>query len=127
MNRGAIRVEVMLDELELFCDPVIEKVFFHLIQSTFENGDKATVIRISSRPDADHLVIVYEDDGVGIPEERKKSIFIRDVAKFHGFGMFFINDILEIAAMSIEEIGVPGKGVRFEILVPKGSYRFGKT
>ena len=63
---------------------------------------------------------MYEDNGVGIPEGKKKSIFVRDVAKFHAFGLFFIHDILEISGMEIIETGVPGKGSRFEILVPKG-------
>ena len=43
------------------------------------------------------LMIIYEDNGIGISKGQKKSIFVRDVAKFRAFGLFFIHDILEIA------------------------------
>ena len=127
LNMASVRLEVTLDDLELHCDPIIEKVFSYLIWSTLEYGEMATAIRISSRQATNHLMIIYEDDGVGIPIERKKSIFIRDVVKIHAFSMFFIHDILEISDMSIEETGVPGKGARFEIRIPKGRYRFGNA
>ncbi|MGB7788125.1 PAS domain S-box protein [Methanoregula sp.] len=126
MNMGPVRLEVLMDDLELRCDPIIGKVFSHLIGFTLECGKTATEIRISCRETpGNHLTVVYEDNGVGIPEGKKKSIFVRDVAKFHAFGLFFIHDILEISGMEIIETGVPGKGSRFEILVPKGMYRTG--
>jgi len=33
--------------------------------------------------------------------------------------------VLAITGITIQETGVPGKGARFEILVPKGAARFG--
>jgi len=128
MNLGPIKLKVQMDNLELICDPIIGKVFSHLIGFTRQCGKAATEIRISCREMPDkHLMIVYEDNGVGISKGKKKSIFVRDVAKFRAFGLFFIHDILEIAGMSIEETGIPGKGSRFEILIPKGMYRLGGT
>jgi signal transduction histidine kinase len=71
------------------------------------------------------LTLIYTDDGVGIPADSKESIFVRDVAKGSGFSLYFIHDILEFSGMSIRESGEPGQGARFEIAVPKGSYRAG--
>ena len=128
MNLGPIRLEVHMDNLELKCDPIIGKVFTHLITFTRECGKMATEIRISCRVTPENsLMIIYEDNGIGISKGQKKSIFVRDVAKFRAFGLFFIHDILEIAGMSIEETGIPGKGSRFEILVPIGMYRLGSA
>jgi hypothetical protein len=38
--------------------------------------------------------------------------------------MFLIREILSITGLTIRETGIPEKGVRFEIRVPEGSYRF---
>ena len=112
-----------LHDLELYCDPVIEKVFSHLIENTQRHGKKATEIHISCRETADGLLLIYEDDGVGIPPEKKKDLFIRGVGSATGFSLFFVHDILEISDMTIRENGEPQKGVRFEISVPRGLYR----
>jgi PAS domain S-box-containing protein len=120
---GSLKFSMDLHDLELYCDPVIEKVFSHLIENTQRHGKKATEIHISCRETADGLLLIYEDDGVGIPPEKKKDLFIRGVGSATGFSLFFVHDILEISDMTIRENGEPQKGVRFEISVPRGLYR----
>ena len=104
---------------------LIVKVFSHLVDNTKIHGKKATSIHISCRETADGLTLLYEDDGVGIPEEQKKELFMRNVGTTTGFSLFFIHDLLEVSEMTIHESGVPGQGVRFEIGIPRGMYRFG--
>ena len=38
-------------------------------------------------------------------------------------GLFLAREILEITGITIRETGMPGRGARFEIVVPKGAYR----
>ena len=52
MNMGPVRLEVLMDDLELRCDPIIGKVFSHLIGFTLECGKTATEIRISLQGNA---------------------------------------------------------------------------
>jgi PAS domain S-box-containing protein len=120
---GSLKLRMDLHDLELYCDPVIEKVFTHLIENTERHGKKATEIHISCRETASGLLLIYEDDGVGIPLEKKKDLFVRGVGSATGFSLFFVHDILEISDMTIQENGEPQKGVRFEISVPRGLYR----
>lgn len=124
---GRIQMLIEVGDLEIFCDPVIAKVFSHLIDNTKVHGQKATRIHISCYENADGLVLVYEDDGVGIPDEQKKELFLRNVGAPTGFSLFFIHDLLEVSEMTIRETGVHGEGVRFEIGIPRGIYRFGHT
>lgn len=114
-------------DLELYCDPVIQKVFIHLIENTRRHGRHATEIRIRYCSAPDGLTLIYEDNGYGIPADRKKDIFNRDIAKEAGFSLFFVHDILESADMEISETGDIKTGVRFEIAVPRGLFRFGKS
>lgn len=122
---GAIQMEIEVADLEIYCDPVIAKVFSHLIDNTKIHGKKATRIRISCREVGDGMMLVYEDDGVGIPDEQKKELFMRNVGTSTGFSLFFIHDLLEVSEMTIRETGIPGEGVRFEIGIPRGIYRIG--
>jgi len=119
-------VNVMMDfeDCEVLADPLFEKVFYNLIDNSLRyGGDALTTIRISSRMSDGHLMLVCEDDGMGISMEDKKRLFTRGFGKHTGLGLFLSREILSITDITIIETGEPGNGARFEILVPKGGYR----
>jgi signal transduction histidine kinase len=68
-------------------------------------------------------VIACEDDGAGIREDDKKRLFEQGYGKNTGLGLFLSREILSITGITITETSEPGKGARFEILVPKSAYR----
>jgi PAS domain S-box-containing protein len=121
-----IRITNKAENLELYADPVIEKVFWHLVDDSAKHGEKVTEIWITVRESESGCILVYEDNGVGIPENKRKNLFTKSFGTMNGFNLFFVHDILEISGMKIEETGTAGAGVRFEITVPKGLYRFAK-
>ena len=87
-------------------------------------GEKITTIRVSlSQMDGDRTII-FEDDGGGVPVDEKEKIFEFGYGKNTGMGLYLAREILDITGMTIRETGEPGKGARFEILVPVGAYRF---
>jgi PAS domain S-box-containing protein len=118
-----VSLGVHLDKLELYADPLLEKVFYTLMENTLRHGKNVTTIRFSFKTLDDGLVIIYEDNGGGIPAEHKEAIFERRFFKHTGFGLFLSRTILGITGMTIRENGIPGKGARFEISVRKGAYR----
>ena len=107
----------------LFADPLFEKLFYNLIDNVIRHGGKVTTVRFSSEERAENLIILCEDDEVGIPLAEKKKIFERGIGKKTGLGLFLTREILSITYIPITETGEPGKGARFEIVVPKGAYR----
>jgi PAS domain S-box-containing protein len=121
---GPVRITDEAENLEIYADPVIEKVFWHLIDNSVKHGKRVTEIRITARESASGCTLVYQDDGVGIPEDKKPDLFTRSFGKMSGFDLFFVHDILGIYGMKIDERGEPGKGVLFEISMPRGQYRF---
>ena len=125
LDTRAISLHVEVDEIEVFADPLLEKVFFNLIDNSLRYGKNLKLISITPEyTDAD-LILIYSDDGGGIPPEEKENIFIRKYFSNTGFGLFLSREILSITGLSIQETGVFGSGARFEILIPKGSYRSG--
>ncbi|MDD1680233.1 MAG: PAS domain-containing sensor histidine kinase, partial [Methanoregula sp.] len=110
-------------DAEVFADPMLERVFFNLIDNAVRHGETVTAITVSSQPDPDGLAIIVGDDGVGIPPSLKEKIFEKGYGKNTGFGLFLAREILAITGIIILETGTHGKGARFEIIVPKGMFR----
>jgi DNA-binding response OmpR family regulator len=110
--------------MEVFADPLIVKVFFNLIDNAIRHGgDQISTIRFSFVACNADRIIICEDDGEGVATEDKEKIFSRGFGKNTGFGLSICREILEITGITIEENGVPGKGARFEIVVPSGTFR----
>ena len=120
---GLLR-NVNLDHLEMYADPLLENVFFNLVGNVTRHGKTATEISLNYRETTDSLTLYIEDNGAGIPDADKEKIFERGYGAQKGMGLFLVREILGITDISIKETGTYGKGARFEIIVPKGVYRF---
>jgi len=124
LDLEGIRIEQDLDGLEIYADLLLSKVFYNLVDNTIRHGEKATRIRFTYIESPDSLKLIAEDDGAGVPDIAKERIFRREYYRNTGYGLFLTEEILSITGISIREVGVLGKGARFEIIVPKGAYRF---
>jgi DNA-binding response OmpR family regulator len=112
-----------LQNIVIFADPMLKKVFFNLLDNSVKHGQHMTEIHVSAFQSGEDLTVVWEDNGVGIAIDEKEKIFERGFGENSGLGMFLAREILFLTGISIRETGVPGKGARFEIKVPKGVYR----
>jgi two-component system, sensor histidine kinase and response regulator len=108
---------------EIYADPMIGKVFSNMIENTLKYGENATRIRFSTQNHGSDTVIIYEDDGVGIPAGRKEAIFSYEYGMTSGLGLFLSREILAITSISVRETGLAGSGVRFEIYCPAETIR----
>ena len=108
---------------EVFADPLVVKVFYNLIDNAVRYGGKITTIRFSADEHGGDHVVVCEDDGDGVVAGEKEKIFERGFGKNTGLGLALSREILSITGITIRETGEPGKGARFEMMVPKGAWR----
>ena len=108
---------------EVFADPLIVKVCYNLMDNAIRYGGKITTIRFSALESREDQLIVCEDDGDGIVAAEKEKIFERGFGKNTGLGLALSREILDITGITIRETGEPGKGARFEMVVPKGAWR----
>jgi PAS domain S-box-containing protein len=116
-------IKVAVNGVEIFADPLIEKVFYTLMENSLRHGEHVTQMDYSLQETKNNLIIIYCDDGVGITGDEKKKLFLKGFGKHTGLGLFLSKEILSITGITIGENGKPGKGVRFEIVVPKGMWR----
>jgi len=121
---GNIQHSLETEDLEIFADPLLEKVFQRLFENSVKHGDHVTLIRVWHTVTPEGAIIFFEDDGIGIPQEKKKQIFLRseDTSASRG-SLIFAREILDITGTTIKETGEPGKGARFEITAPMGAWR----
>lgn len=109
--------------LIVFADMLLEKLFFNLMDNSLRHGERVTRISVSSEETDNGMILVYEDDGLGIEEAIKNKIFRQGFGKNTGYGLFLVSEILSITGISIRETGIPGTGVRFEMLIPPDGFR----
>jgi len=110
--------------VEIFADPMIGQAFYNLIDNSLRHGEHVSEIRLSVGKKDPDLLLIYQDNGTGVPPEEKEKIFIKGFGKHTGLGMFLISEILSITNLTIRETGVYLQGARFEIHVPPGKFRF---
>ena len=124
ISMGNIQHSIETEELEIVADPLLEKACQGLFENSMTHGGHVTRIRVWHKDTPDGVTIIFEDDGTGIPHEKKERIFLRNGGDRAAIrGLFFVREILDITGITIKETGEPGKGARFEIVVPKGMWR----
>jgi PAS domain S-box-containing protein len=118
-----IPLDLDVGELTVYADPMLEKVFYNLLDNTFRHGERATYIKVRfERSDGVGLLYI-EDDGVGIAADEKELIFRRGYGKNTGLGLYVSKEVLGITGIGITENGELGKGTRLVITIPPGIFR----
>lgn len=122
-----IRVQSDTKGYEIYADPLLERVFYNLVENAILHGNHVTLVRISARESEFGLIISLEDNGIGIPVPDKVRIFTKGFGKNTGLGLFLAKEILSITHITIQETGEYRHGARFEMHLPREMYRIAKN
>jgi PAS domain S-box-containing protein len=123
LNFSSVKRTIRTDGLEIYADPLLERVFFTLANNVLQHASGATEVALRYEVRGESLLLFFEDNGPGIPEKIKEKIFLRGFGSQKDMELFLIREILSITGITIRETGEPGTGARFEIMVPKGAWR----
>ncbi|WFN33582.1 PAS domain S-box protein [Methanogenium sp. S4BF] len=120
-----VDIQVRIIPVEMFADPLSEKVMYNLLENAIRHGETVKCVRITTEEQADGtLVLLFEDDGTGVSEDEKEKIFRFGYGKNTGFGLSFSREILSVTDIGISETGTEGEGARFEIRIPPRAWRY---
>ncbi|HIH04047.1 MAG TPA: PAS domain-containing protein [Methanoregulaceae archaeon] len=121
-HRLAVAVEV--DEIECYADPLLERIFYNMVENTLRHAPDAP-LRSGSAPASrqGRSKSCTRTTAPGMPGASKETIFLQGYGQNTGLGLFLVREILSITGISLAEEGAEGKGARFVIRVPHGSHR----
>ncbi|WP_373838629.1 histidine kinase N-terminal 7TM domain-containing protein [Methanospirillum sp.] len=123
-QNSIVDLSIDLVPADIFADPLSVKVIYNLLENAMRHAKEIARIGIYSREEEDgSLLLIINDDGPGVKPEEKERIFMQGYGKNTGLGLTLAREILEVTDIKIRENGVYGKGARFEIKVPPGSWR----
>ncbi|MCQ1539033.1 HAMP domain-containing protein [Methanocalculus taiwanensis] len=69
------------------------------------------------------IIIIIEDDGIGIPAPLKETLFSHEQSPGKGYFLFLAREALAITGIELKETGDPRQGGRFEIHCPDGVFQ----
>jgi len=119
-----IALEIDTGDYAIYADPLLEKVFYNLIDNSRKHGGEGiSRIRIRCTEDDDHLDIICEDDGAGFDPALVPSLFLNETRRGSGLGLLLIREILSFTGISIEALASQTGGAGFRIRVPGGRWR----
>lgn len=113
-----IDVETDVDQVTVMAGKLLMEVFANLIENSLVHSN-ADLLRISTSLDDETVTVIIEDDGDGIPEEKREEIFQRGYsmgdASGSGLGMYIVNQLVDAydgeVSLTESELG----GARFTV------------
>jgi len=123
-----LEIDSGLEDLEIFAPPLLDRIILNLLENAQQHGEKSQVlVKISFREEHDYGVLSFEDNGLGVKLEDKPAIFKPGFGTKVKLSLYHTREILAISGITIEETGVYGAGARFEMHLPKDTYRYVST
>ena len=120
---SGVTYSIQTGSLEVLADPLIVKAIYNLLENAVRHGKQTSLISVTNMRSGDEMLIIIEDNGIGVPLKNKSRIFDKGFGSNTGLGLFLVREILGITGMQVIENGIEGKGARFEIRIPPGNYR----
>ena len=130
--------ETEKDDLYLWVDDdKLEKIVFNLLSNAFKYTPNGKMIAVFIREDQDTVTIEVRDQGIGIADNKKHSIFIRfenlmDKSLFNqsgssGIGLSLVKELVEMHKASIAVDSKLGEGSSFRVEFLKGKDHYDES
>ena len=124
------------DELKLWVDAdKVEKIVFNLLSNAFKYTQPGKTITVFIHDNEGSVTVGVQDQGIGIPESRKNSLFVRfetllDKNLFNpnssGIGLSLVKELVEMHHATIRVESKEGEGSCFMVDFLKGKEHYGE-
>ena len=120
-NLAGIKVSNETKGLTVTADSLLAQLFYNFMDNTLKYGEKASEINLRFKETQENILLIYEDNGVGVPFDNKERLFDEGftTGKGSGHGLKLTKRMIEVYGWTIKEVGVPGEGAAFEVTIPK--------
>ena len=112
----------------------VEKIIFNLLSNAFKYTPQGKSIKVFIHENEKSIAIGVQDQGIGIPESMKKSLFVRFEALLDkhlmgnstGIGLSLAKELADLHHADIHVDSKEGEGSCFTIEFQKGKEHFGE-
>lgn len=120
-----VEISIRVPPVRIYADPISVKVVYNLLENALRHGGAGlTRIFVTAKErDGGEFVVAFDDDGVGVAADQKELIFTHGFGKNTGLGLTLSREILAVTDIRLIETGTPGKGARFEMHIPRQSWK----
>ena len=135
-NRIDFIFESEQPSLKLWADAdKVEKILFNLLSNAFKYTEPGKAITVFIHENENTIAIGVQDQGIGIPENRKESLFVRfetllDKNIFNknstGIGLSLVKELTDMHHASIRVDSKEGEGSCFTVEFKKGKEHYGE-
>jgi signal transduction histidine kinase len=125
----SVTVDVSVpDDVTVIADDLLDEVVGNVLTNAVEHGGPGeTTIRIRMEPAGETVTLRIEDDGPGVPDERKEAIFERGESESggSGFGLYFVRTMMDAYRGSVHVRDNHPSGSVFVFEFPTATDSFG--
>ncbi len=117
-----IEIETERCGYEVQAGPLLNELFSNLIENSIKHSG-CSMIRIGVTSREEEYIVTVEDDGKGVPDDKKEKIFEKGYKKGDdagsGLGLFIVNEIAEGYEGGVELKDSELGGARFDVHLRK--------
>jgi PAS domain S-box-containing protein len=121
-SEQGVTIETELDAVSVLAGPLCIELFTNLVENSLLHAD-ADLLRISTVVDSGTVTVRFEDDGVGIPPEKREEIFERGYSTGSsansGLGMYIVRKLVDSYDGEIAVGESPLGGARFDVTLQR--------
>ncbi|MHA1806511.1 MAG: ATP-binding protein [Candidatus Thorarchaeota archaeon] len=116
-------IELRIDEesgtMVVIGTPLLASAFHNLFRNAAKHAGSSVQVSVTLRRVKRKALITVQDNGIGIPPEKIKTIFKKHShSKTNGIGLYLTRTIIRACGGSIRAISEPGTGAKFELELP---------
>lgn len=104
-------------DVTVLADDALSAVFNNLLTNAVEHSDRRVpTVSVDTAVDDETVVVTVADDGPGVPDDEKATIFEKDPDRpNHGIGLFIVESLLEFYEGDVWVTDNDPRGARFHV------------
>ncbi|MDG5777514.1 HAMP domain-containing sensor histidine kinase [Haloarculaceae archaeon H-GB2-1] len=109
-------VEVVIEgpkEVLARADDVVGMVFGNLLANAAQHSEGPVTVEIWARTAGEHVQIIVEDDGPGIPESKRDQLFQAGTGSDHGHGLYLSHSLVDLYGGDLRLVETGPEGTTF--------------
>ncbi|MHA1303354.1 MAG: PAS domain S-box protein [Candidatus Heimdallarchaeaceae archaeon] len=121
LERKGIELEYEVQEIYVLTGSLIKQVFVNLLNNSIFHSNCKKIRIYSEIVDREYVLVVLEDDGIGIPDDMKTKIFSKSSkgkdSRGLGLGLYIAKTLIENygGSICVKDAEFAPSGARFEI------------